>query len=59
MNRVLKNTPRGGLFKNVQMQGVTKTEERGVYRNTSSDEVCSATQQMSILEARAKGAASR
>jgi hypothetical protein len=27
-----------------------KTEERGVYRNTLSDEVCSATQQMSIFQ---------
>ena len=40
------------------MQGVAlvprrypgKTESRGVYRNTLSDEVCSATQQMSIFE---------
>ena len=28
-----------------------KTEERGVYGNTLSDEVCSATQQMGVLEA--------
>ena len=30
-NRVLKNTPMGRLFKNAQMQGAQKTEERGVY----------------------------
>jgi hypothetical protein len=27
-----------------------KTEERGVYQNTPSDEVCSATQQMSVFQ---------
>jgi hypothetical protein len=36
-NRVLKNIPLGKLFKNAQMQGAQKTEERGVYRNTSGE----------------------
>ena len=32
------------------MQGAQKLQERGVYRNTLSDEVCSATQQMSVFQ---------
>jgi hypothetical protein len=48
-----------GVLKNIQMgQAVqkcsdarrAKTEERGVYGNTSSDEVCSTTQQMSVFQ---------
>ena len=39
-----------GLFKNVQMQDAQKTESRGVYGNTSSGAVCSATQQMSVFQ---------
>ena len=39
-----------GLFKNVQMQGAQKTEPRGVYEDTLSDTVCSATQQMSVFQ---------
>jgi histone acetyltransferase (RNA polymerase elongator complex component) len=39
-----------GLFKNVQMQGAQKTELRGVYGNTLSGAVCSATQQMSVFQ---------
>jgi hypothetical protein len=31
------------------MQGEQETEERGVYENTLSEEVCSATLQMSVL----------
>ena len=38
------------LFKNVQMQGIAKTESRGVYRNTLSGSVCSVTQQMSVFQ---------
>ena len=32
-----------GLFKNVQMQGAQKTEARGVYGDTLSGAVCSAS----------------
>jgi hypothetical protein len=39
-----------GLFKNVQMQGAQKAEPRGVYGNTLSGAVCSATQQMSVFQ---------
>ena len=39
-----------GLFKNVQMQGAQKSEPRGVYLNTLSGAVCSATQQMSVFQ---------
>jgi general secretion pathway protein J len=45
-----------GLFKypeghaNTQMQGAQKTASRGVYYNTSSDEFCSATQQVSVFQ---------
>jgi histone acetyltransferase (RNA polymerase elongator complex component) len=39
-----------GLFKNVQMQGAQKTELRGVYGNTLSGAVCSATQQISVFQ---------
>jgi hypothetical protein len=39
-----------GLFKNVQMQGAQKIEPRGVYRNTSSGAVCSATQQLGVFQ---------
>jgi hypothetical protein len=53
--RVLKNTLFCRLFKNAYMQGAQKTEERGVSRNTLSDEVCSATQQMSVFQQPAKG----
>jgi hypothetical protein len=46
----LKNSLVGRLFKNAQVQGAQKTEERGVYENTSSDEVCSVTQQVSVFQ---------
>jgi adenylylsulfate kinase-like enzyme len=39
-----------GLFKKAQMQGAQKAEPRGVYRNTLSGAVCSATQQMSVFQ---------
>jgi hypothetical protein len=39
-----------GLIKNVQVQGAQKTEPRGVYGNTLSGVVCSATQQMSVFQ---------
>jgi hypothetical protein len=39
-----------GLFKNVQVQGAQKIEPRGVYGNTLSGAVCSATQQMSVFQ---------
>ena len=32
------------------MQGVQKLKERGVYGNTSSDEVCSATKQRCVFQ---------
>ena len=37
-----------GLFKNVQMQGAPKAEPRGVYGNTLSGAVCSATPQTMV-----------
>jgi hypothetical protein len=37
-----------GLFKNVHMQGVQKTEPRGVYEHTLSGAICSATQQTMV-----------
>jgi hypothetical protein len=39
-----------GLFKNVHMQGAQKAEPRGVYENTLSGTVCSATRQMSFFQ---------
>jgi len=47
---VLNKSHGSGLFKNVQMQGVQKTELRSVYGNTLSGAVCSATQQMSVFQ---------
>jgi len=52
---MLKNTPLRRLFKNGQMQGAQKLKERGVYGNTLSDEVYSATQQMSVFQQPDKG----
>jgi hypothetical protein len=37
------------------MQGAQKHQERGVYRNTLSDEVCSATPQMTVFQQPASG----
>ena len=39
-----------GLFKNVQMQGVQKSEPRGVYLHTLSGAVCSATPHMGVFQ---------
>ena len=49
-NRVLKNTPMCRLFKNVQMQGAQKPKSKAYTRNTSSDEICSATPQASVFQ---------
>jgi hypothetical protein len=46
----LKNALLCRLFKNGQMQGAQKHQERGVSRNTLSDEVCSATPQMAVFQ---------
>jgi hypothetical protein len=50
--------PEGGVLSPALLQAIqkwldarrAKTEERGVYGNTSSDEVCGATQQMSVFQ---------
>ena len=49
-NGVLKNTPLWQAVQKCSDARRAKTEERGVYGNTSSDEVCSATQQMSVFQ---------
>jgi hypothetical protein len=46
---VVKHLAETGCSKTVRCKA-RKTEERGVYGNTSSDEVCSATQQMGVFE---------
>jgi|GEM_PF-2569679 len=38
------------LFKNARDARRTKNESRGVYKNTLSGAVCSATRQMSVLQ---------
>jgi bisphosphoglycerate-dependent phosphoglycerate mutase len=53
-NGVLKNTPLWQAVQKCSDARRAKTEERGVYGNTSSDEVCSATQQMSVFQQPAK-----
>jgi len=54
-NGVLKNTPLRQAFQKCSDARRAITEERGVYGNTSSDEVCSATQQMSVFQQPADG----
>jgi hypothetical protein len=49
-NRVLKNILTGQAVQKRSDARRAKTEERGVYRNTSSDEACSATQQMTVFQ---------
>jgi hypothetical protein len=49
-NRVLKNILTGQAVQKRLDARRAKTEERGVYGDTSSDEVCSATQQMSVFQ---------
>jgi hypothetical protein len=46
--KVLKNIQMGQAVQKCSDARRTKAEERGVYGNTSSDEVYSATQQMSV-----------
>ena len=50
ISRVLKNTRVAQAVQKGSDARRAKTEERGVYRNTLSDEVCSATQQMSLFQ---------
>jgi activator of 2-hydroxyglutaryl-CoA dehydratase/predicted nucleotide-binding protein (sugar kinase/HSP70/actin superfamily) len=54
-DRVLKTTREGQAVQNCSDARRAKTEERGVYRNTVSDEVCCATQQMSVFQQPDKG----
>ena len=48
--RVLKNSLFGQDVQKRPDARRARTEERGVYRNTSSDEVCSATQQRCVFQ---------
>jgi hypothetical protein len=56
-SRVLKNTPIGQAVQKWSDARRAKTEERVVYRNTLSDEVCSATQQMNVFQQPDRGTA--
>jgi hypothetical protein len=49
-SRVLKKTFLGQAVQKCLDARHAKTEERGVYKNTLSDKVCSATQQMSVFQ---------
>ena len=54
-NGVLKNTPLWQAVQKCSDARRAKTEERGVYGNTLSDEVCSTMQQTSVFQQTAHG----
>ena len=50
VSRLLKKHPDGRAVQKCTDARRAKTEERGVHRNTSSDEICSATLQTSVFQ---------
>ena len=55
VSRLLKNTTMGRLFKNAPMRGTQKSKSEAYTRNTSSDEICSATPQRCVFQQPVRG----